>query len=155
MKGNRTTDVSIIFKAAKILGNGYLHLQQEFTGSFPTTSESNSIPPILKSFLHVLLYGSAKSKNTASIGQQIIFNFVIMVGNQPIFSQAKKLQWKFPHTEFVEDSFLVILGAMHTEARSQPATTTTCSVRVTEIGAQVSYSYSGASFPELSHFVLQ
>ena len=56
VKGNRTTNVSIIFKAAKILRHGYFHLQQEFTTS--TISESNSIPPILKTFLQMLLYGS-------------------------------------------------------------------------------------------------
>ena len=85
MKGNNSTDVSIIFKAAKILRKEYLNIQQDFTGSFATTSESSSIPPILKSFLHMLLDGSGidqpapgpdKSKVTASIGQQIIFNSV-------------------------------------------------------------------------------
>ena len=71
VKGDRTADVSIIFKAAKyfvndifskklqvhfqqhlnlIIRKEYLNLQQEFTGSFPTTYESNSLPPILKSF---------------------------------------------------------------------------------------------------------
>ena len=78
VKGNKTTDVFIIFKAAEyfltnifilsknlqvsllqhlnlILCKEYLSIQQEFTGFFPTTSESNSVPPILRSLLHTLL----------------------------------------------------------------------------------------------------
>ena len=35
--------------------------------------------------------------------------------DQPLFTLAKKLQWKNPRTEFGEDSFLVTLGPMHTE----------------------------------------
>ena len=39
----------------------------------------------------------------------------VMVADQPLFTLAKKLQWKYPQTEHGEDSFLVTLGAMHTE----------------------------------------
>ena len=39
----------------------------------------------------------------------------VMVANQRLFTLAKKLQWKYPHTEHGKDSFLVTLGAMHTE----------------------------------------
>ena len=38
-----------------------------------------------------------------------------MVADQPLYTLAKKLQWKFPDTEYGEDSFLVMLGPMHTE----------------------------------------
>ena len=78
VKGNRTANVSI-FKTAEyfvknifsknlqvtllqhpslILRKEYPYVQQEFTGSFPTIYESSSIPPILKSFWHMLLDGS-------------------------------------------------------------------------------------------------
>ena len=40
---------------------------------------------------------------------------LVMVADQPLFTLAKKLQWKFPQTQLGEDSFLVILGPMHTE----------------------------------------
>ena len=39
----------------------------------------------------------------------------VMVADQPLFTLAKKLQWKFPQTELGENSFLVTLGPMHTE----------------------------------------
>ena len=39
----------------------------------------------------------------------------VMVADQPLFFLTKKLQWKFSQTELGEDSFLVILGPMHTE----------------------------------------
>ena len=39
----------------------------------------------------------------------------VMVADQPLFTLAKKLQWKYPQTEHGEDSFLVTLGTMHTE----------------------------------------
>ena len=39
----------------------------------------------------------------------------VMVADEPLFTLAKKLQWKFPQTDHGEDSFLVTLGAMHTE----------------------------------------
>ncbi len=39
----------------------------------------------------------------------------VMVADQPLFTLAKKLQWKFPQTDHGEDSYLVTLGAMHTE----------------------------------------
>ena len=39
----------------------------------------------------------------------------VMEVDQPLFTLAKKLQWKNPGTEFDEESFLVTLGAMHTE----------------------------------------
>ena len=38
-----------------------------------------------------------------------------MVADQPLFTLAKKLQWKFSQTELGEDSFLVTLGPMDTE----------------------------------------
>ena len=39
----------------------------------------------------------------------------VMEADQPRFTLARKLQWKNPMTELGEDSFLVTLGAMHTE----------------------------------------
>ena len=39
----------------------------------------------------------------------------VMVADQPLFTLAKNLQWKFPQTELGEDSFLVTSGPMHTE----------------------------------------
>ena len=41
----------------------------------------------------------------------------VMVADQPLFSLAKELQWKFARAEFGEDSFLVLLGLMHTETK--------------------------------------
>ena len=38
-----------------------------------------------------------------------------MVADQPLFTLAKKLQWKFHDSGYGEDSFLVMLGPMHTE----------------------------------------
>ena len=85
MKNNTSTNVSIIFKAAKILRQEYLPMKHAFTGSFSTSCEADSIPPMLRSFLHMLLDGSGidqpppgpeKSQAATSIGQQIIFNSV-------------------------------------------------------------------------------
>ena len=39
----------------------------------------------------------------------------VMVADQPLFTLAKKFQWKFPQTDLSEDSFVVTLGPMHTE----------------------------------------
>lgn len=39
----------------------------------------------------------------------------IMVADQPLFTLAKKLQWKFPESAYGENSLLVMLGPMHTE----------------------------------------
>ena len=85
MKNNTSTDVSIIFKAAKILRQEYLPMKHAFTGAFSTSCEADSIPPMLRSFLHMLLDGSGidqpppgpeKFQAATSIGQQIIFNSV-------------------------------------------------------------------------------
>ena len=85
IKGNRSNDVSIILRAAKILRQEFLPMKQTFTGSFSTSNEADSIPPMLRSFLNMLLDGSGinrlppgpqKSQAVASIGQQIIFNSV-------------------------------------------------------------------------------
>lgn len=92
IKGNRSTDVSIILRAAKILRQEFLPMKQAFTGSFSTSSEADSIPPMLRSFLHMLLDGSGidqpppgpeKSQVAASIGQQIIFNSVRCRSKKP------------------------------------------------------------------------
>ncbi|XP_014676237.1 PREDICTED: uncharacterized protein LOC106816189 [Priapulus caudatus] len=85
MKDSTSTEVSILHKAAKILRRDYLHIRQVFTGSFPNACEAESIPPTLRTFLHMLLDGpcidqpppeSENSKVATSIGQQIIFNSV-------------------------------------------------------------------------------
>ena len=85
MNENRSANVSIVLKAAKILLREYLPKRQTFTGSFSTFSETDSITPMLRSFLHMLLDGSGidqpplgsdKSPVATSIGQQIIFNSV-------------------------------------------------------------------------------
>lgn len=39
----------------------------------------------------------------------------VMVVDQPLFTLAKRLQWKFNDTYIAEDRFLVMLGAMHIE----------------------------------------
>ena len=39
----------------------------------------------------------------------------VKVADQPLFTLAKKLQWKYPQTEYGKVYFLVTLGAMHTE----------------------------------------
>ena len=60
-------------------------MKQAFIGSFSSSCEADSIPPMLRSFLHMLLDGSGidqpppgpeKSQVATSIGQQIIFNSV-------------------------------------------------------------------------------
>ncbi len=85
MKDNTSSEVSTLHKAAKILRREYLKMRQAFTGSFSTSSEAESIPTTLRSFLYMLLDGpsidqpspgSKKSKVATSIGQQIIFNSV-------------------------------------------------------------------------------
>ena len=92
MKDNTSTEVSTLHKAAKILRNEYLQKKQSFTGSFSTASEAESIPPILRSFLHMLLDGpgidqpppeSEKAKVAISIGQQIIYNSVNRRSKKP------------------------------------------------------------------------
>ena len=39
----------------------------------------------------------------------------VATADQPLYTIAKKLQWRFPNSEIGENSFLVMLGAMHTE----------------------------------------
>ena len=55
MKSNTSTDVSILFRAAKILREEYLPKEQSFTGSFTASCEADSILPLLRSFLQMLL----------------------------------------------------------------------------------------------------
>ena len=55
MKYNASTEVSILYKAAKILQKDCLHARQVFTGSFSHESEAESLPTTLSSFLHTLL----------------------------------------------------------------------------------------------------
>ena len=43
----------------------------------------------------------------------------VVEADQPLFQLAKKIQWKYPETEIGESSFLVTLGAMHTENASE------------------------------------
>ena len=85
MKDNTSTEVFTLHKAAKILRRENLQMRQASTGSFSTSSEAESIPTTLRSFLYMLLDGpsidqpspgSKKSKVATSIGQQIIFNSV-------------------------------------------------------------------------------
>ena len=91
MKDNTSTEVSILFKAAKILRKDCLRLKQTFTGSFSeSNSESVELPTTLSSFLHTLLEGSDilqepsnKSKIVTSIGHQIIYNSVGRKSSNP------------------------------------------------------------------------
>ena len=85
MKSNKSTIVSEIHKAAKILRHEFLLMKQSFSGSFSSNCEASSLPPMLRSFLHMLLDGSGinqshpgpdQSRIVASIGQQIIYNSV-------------------------------------------------------------------------------
>jgi hypothetical protein len=78
-------DVLVILKAAKLLRAEYLPLKREFTGSFSDVCKIEAIPPMMRSFLQMLLDGSGldqlppeakKAKVVASIGQQIIYNSV-------------------------------------------------------------------------------
>ena len=85
MKGNRTTDVSIICEAAKYFVKNSSSSAKIYR-FLPTTFESISILPILiKVILHMLLDGSGidqpppgpdKPKPTASFGQHIIYKSV-------------------------------------------------------------------------------
>ena len=87
MKDNTSNDVSTLHKVAKILWKEYLNISHALTGSFsnPSDSEDESLPPTLKSFLHMLLNGSGidkplsvsqKSKVITSIWQQIILTML-------------------------------------------------------------------------------
>lgn len=82
MKDNTSTEMSILFKAAKILRREYLKVENKFLGSF-TKAENESVPLALMSFLTTLLHGpnikepqteAEKTKITTSIAQQIMFN---------------------------------------------------------------------------------
>ena len=107
MNENRSADVSIILKAAKILRLEYLPKRQTFTGSFSTFSETDSIPPMRRSFLHMLLDGSGidqpplgsdKSQVATSIGQQIKFNSVKRRSMNPlVFHVILKKGKRQPH----------------------------------------------------------
>ena len=94
MKDNTSNDVSTLHKAAKILRKEYLNISHAFTGSFsnPSDNEDESLPPTLKSFLHMLLDGpgidqplpvSQMSEVITSIGQQIILNSVERRSTKP------------------------------------------------------------------------
>lgn len=50
MKDNTSIDVAIILNRRE-----YLPTKQAFTGSFSTSCEAESIPPMLRAFLHMLL----------------------------------------------------------------------------------------------------
>ena len=58
MEDNTSTDVSVILKTAKILRGECQPIKQAFTRSFSNKCEVDSIPPMLRSFLHMLLDGS-------------------------------------------------------------------------------------------------
>ena len=93
-KDNTSNDVSTLHKAAKILQKEYFNINHALTGSFsnPSHNKDESLPPSLKSFLHILSGGpnidqplpvSQKSKVITSIGQQIILNSVERRSTKP------------------------------------------------------------------------
>ena len=72
----------------------------------PLFTESSNSPALVWHGMKVLL----QSINNINPGQT-----PVMVADQALFTLAKKLQWKYPQTAHGEDSFLVTLGAIHTE----------------------------------------
>ena len=72
----------------------------------PLFIESSNSPAMVWHWMKVL----CQAINNINSGQT-----PVMVADQPLFTLAEKLQLKYPHTEHGEDSFLVTLGAMHTE----------------------------------------
>jgi len=55
MKDSTSTEVTILHKAANILRRENILMKPDFTGSFSTSCEADSIPPTLRSFLYMLL----------------------------------------------------------------------------------------------------
>lgn len=90
---------------------------------FASMTESPHTPPS-KSYMLPLFTESSNSPIMVWHGMKVLHRAIsylnpgqtpVMEADQPLFTLAKKLQWKFPHTELGENSFLVTLGAMHTE----------------------------------------
>lgn len=85
------------------------------------TTETPATPPT-KSYMFLIFLESSNSPIMVWHGMTVLHRVIIylnpgqtpvMVADQPLFTLAKKLQWKFPQTDHGEDSFLVTLGAMY------------------------------------------
>ncbi|KAL7395746.1 hypothetical protein ABVT39_022389 [Epinephelus coioides] len=90
---------------------------------YASITEATSHPPS-KSYMLPLFTESPTSHTMAWHAMKVLRQTIsylnpgqtpVMVADQPLFTLAKKLQWKFPLAELGEDSFLVTLGPMHTE----------------------------------------
>ncbi len=82
--------MALLVKAAKLLREDFLGLQQQFDGTFMTTSETESLPRSLKDFLRLLIDGPVIGRSkpiqtehdtkvsaaVLSAGQIIVFNAV-------------------------------------------------------------------------------
>ena len=63
---------------------------------------------ILEEPVHTLEPSAVGARGDSSYGQT-----PVMVGDQPLFTLAKRLQWRHPNTDIAEGNFLVMIGAMH------------------------------------------
>ena len=90
---------------------------------YASITEPPATPPT-KSYMLPLSTESSNSPAMVWHGMKVLHQAIsninpgqtpVMVADQPLFTLAKKLQWKYPQTEHGEDSFLVTLGTMHTE----------------------------------------
>lgn len=106
------------------------HLERQLTRddwiSWAAYHAVHSGPPsfISKTYLLPLLTESANSPITTLHCMKTIKRATeylnpgqtpVMVADQPLYTLAKRLQWKFSDTDIAEDKYLVMLGAMHTE----------------------------------------
>lgn len=78
-----------------------------------------SVTPPTKSYMLPLFTESPNSPIMVWHGMKVLRRAIaylnpgqtpVMVADQPLFTLAKKLQWKFPQSEHGEDSFLVTFG---------------------------------------------
>ena len=85
MKDTTSTDMRILSQAVKILQQDILKKKQVFSGTFSSTSEADSVVPMLRSFLHMLLDGpgisvdtppASSEKTVVSLDQTIMHNSV-------------------------------------------------------------------------------
>ena len=93
MKDNTTPDVRTLVRAARILRRDMLQKKQLFTGSYTSTSEADSVTPLLRSFLHMMLDGTgirqtvdapaSSEKIVSSLAQTIMFNSVGKRSDKP------------------------------------------------------------------------
>ncbi|ELU13546.1 hypothetical protein CAPTEDRAFT_218243 [Capitella teleta] len=122
---------------AEILESGYAWLDEVKRLSEQPLAEDDSIswgayyaslsePPsfVSRSFMLPLFTEKADSPLTVHHCMKVIIkvtNYLnqgqtpVMVGDQPLFTLAKRLQWSHPNSEISEGKFVVMLGALHIE----------------------------------------